>query len=188
MTTTSSGVQTDLSKVVHSCRPIWQLSEPQGPTVCISITRPTSVGDRCPEHELVGSLPYIYPPTVLLHRVIKNTTMQLPPHSNCTRLARDALVLGPRDPTQVTSVYNTSQAVPQPNVSQQPTTSEPSWLVFRSGQLQEQGFSVDVADRIADPQRSSTQTVYKSKWAQFETWCREYSVSFFTTSVKQISK
>ena len=44
-----------------------------------------------------------------------------------------------------------------------------------------------VAERIAAPQRSSTRTIYKSKWALFEKWCRENSVDFSTPSVKQIS-
>ena len=57
----------------------------------------------------------------------------------------------------------------------------------RSGQLQEQGFSVEVAERIATPQRSSTRTIYKSKWALFEKWCRENSMDFSTPSVKQVS-
>ena len=39
-------------------------------------------------------------------------------------------------------------------------------LVSRSGQLQEQGFSVEVAERVAAPQRSSTRTIYKSKWSK----------------------
>ena len=55
----------------------------------------------------------------------------------------------------------------------------------RSGQLQEQGFSVEVAERIAAPQLSSTRTIYK--WALFEKWCRENSVDFSSPSVKQIS-
>ena len=49
--------------------------------------------------------------------------MQLPDHCNSSRLARDALVLGPstavnRDPTSVTSLINTSQTVQQLCVSQ----------------------------------------------------------------------
>ena len=67
------------------------------------------------------------------------------------------------------------------------TASQPPRLVSRSGQLQEQGFSVEVAERIASPQRSSTRTIYKSKWALFEKWCRENSVDFSNPSVKQIS-
>ena len=73
--------------------------------------------------------------------------------------------------------------VPQLCVSQQSTTSQPP----RSGQLQEQGFSVEVAERIAAPQTSSTRTIYKSKWTLFEKWCRENSVDFSNPSVKQVS-
>ena len=118
--------------------------------------------------------------------------MPLPDHHNSTRLVRDALVLGPsaalnRDPTATSGVNNSCQTVPQLCVSQQSTTSQPPRLVSRSGRLQEQGFSVEVAERIAAPQRSSTRTIYKSKWALFEKWCRENSVDFSTPSVKQIS-
>ena len=109
-----------------------------------------------------------------------------------SRLPRDVLVLGRsaapnRDPNPVTSANNTSQTVPQPSVSQQSTTSQPPRLVSRSGQLQEQGFYVEVAERIAAPQSSSTRIIYKSNWALFEKWCRENSVDFSTPSVKQVS-
>ena len=118
--------------------------------------------------------------------------MPLADHRNSPRLARDALVLGPsaalnRAPTATFGVNNSSQTVPQLCVSQQSTTSQPPRLVSRSGQLQEQGFSVEVAERIAAPQRSSTRTIYKSNWALFEKWCRENSVDFSTPSVKQVS-
>ena len=118
--------------------------------------------------------------------------MLLSDHRNSPRLARDALVLGPsaalnRDPTTTPSVNDPTQTVPQLCVPQQSTTAEPPRLVSRSGQLQEQGFSVEVAERIAAPQRSSTRTIYRSKWALFEKWCRENSVVFSTPSVKQIS-
>ena len=132
---------------------------------------------------------YAYPPTALLPKVIQKIKAD---HRNSPRLAMDALVLGPsaalnRDPTTTPSVNDPTQTVPQVCVPQQPTTAEPPRLVSRSGQLQEQGFSVEVAERIAAPQRSSTRTIYKSKWALFEKWCRENSVDFSTPSVKQIS-
>ena len=49
-------------------------------------------------------------------------------------------------------------------VSRDPTlaSSPNNYVVSRSGQLQEQGFSVEVGERIAAPQRSSTRTIYKS--------------------------
>ena len=122
----------------------------------------------------------------------KNQAVPSPDHRNSPRLTRDALVLGHsaalnRDPTATSGVDNSSQTVPQLCVSQQSSTSQPPRLVSRSGQLQEQGFSVEVAERIAASQRSSTRTIYKSKWALFEKWCRENSVDFSTPSVKQIS-
>ena len=92
-----------------------------------------------------------------------------------------------RDPTSATSVNSSSQTIPQLCVSQQSTISQPPRLVSRSGQLQEQGFSVEVAERIAAPQRSSTRTIYKSKWALFKKWCRENSVDFSIPSVKKVS-
>ena len=134
-----------------------------------------------------GLTVYAYPPMALLHRVIQKIRQC---NCNSPRLARDALVLGPsaalnRDPTSATGVNNSSQTVLQLCVSQQSTTSQPPRLVSRSGQLQEQGFSVEVAERIAAPQRSSTKTIYKSKWALFEKWCIENLVDFSTPSVKK---
>ena len=194
MVDTSTGVQTDLPKVVHSPRgPIRHLSEPQASTVRVSYPRPEGLGHRCSKHKLDGShllcLPSNGSPS---QGDPKNQAMQLSDHTNSPRLARDALVLGPsaalnRDPTAAPGVDNTPQAVPQLRVPQQPAAPQPPRLVSRSGQLQEQGFSVEVAERIAAPQRSSTRTIYKSKWALFEKWCRENAVDFSTPSVKQIS-
>ena len=56
MVTTSTGVQTDLPKVVHSPRgPIRHLSEPQASTVRVSYPRPPGLGHRCSKHRLDGS-------------------------------------------------------------------------------------------------------------------------------------
>ena len=194
MVTTSAGIQTDLPKVVHtSCRLICHSSEPQTSTVRISCPRPKCLGHRCSEHKLDEShclcLPSYGSPS---QGDPKDQAMPLPDHRNSPRLARDALVLGPSaalniDPTTTPRVNDPTQTVPQLCVPQQPTTAQPPRLVSRSGQLQEQGFSVEVAERIAAPQRSSTRTIYKSKWALFEKWCRKNLVDFSTPSVKQIS-
>ena len=121
-----------------------------------------------------GLAAYAYPPTALFHRVIQKIRQ-------CYCLI---IVIAP---VSASSVNDSSQTVPQLCVPQQSTASQPPRLVSRSGQLQEQGFSVEVAERIAAPQRSSTRTIYKSKWALFEKWCRENSVDFSTPSVKQVS-
>ena len=194
MVSAPTGLQTNLPEVVHpSCRLICHSPEPQTPTVCVSYPRPKGLGHRCSEHKLDQPhglcLPSYGSPS---EGDPKDQAMPLPDHRDSPRLARDALVLGPsaalnRDPTTTPSVNDPAKTVPQICVPQQPTTAEPPRLVSRSGQLQEQGFSVEVAERIAAPQRSSTRTIYKSKWALFEKWCRENSVDFSTPSVKQIS-
>ena len=193
MVTTSADIQTDLSKVVHtSCRSICHSSELQTSTVCVSSPRPKCLGHRCSKHKLDGSRCLYLPSDGSLSQGYpKNQAMPLPDHCNSPRPARDALVLGPsaalnRDPTSATSVNNSSQTVPYLYVSQQSTTSQPACLVSRSGQLQEQGFSLEVAERIAAPQRSSARTIYKSKWTLFEKWFRENLVDFYTSCVKQV--
>ena len=178
--------------MVHpSCRSICHSSKPQTSTVHVSSPRPKCL--HALKHKLVGShclcIPSDGSPS---QGDPKNQAIQLPDHCNSPRLARDALVLGPsaalnRDPTLATSVNNSSQTVSQLCVSQQSTTSQPPHLVSRSGQFQKQGFSVELAERIAAPQRSSTRIIYKSKWALFERWCRENLVDFSTPSVKQVS-
>ena len=194
MVTAPSCVQTDLSEVIHpSCRSLFHSSEPQTFTVCVSNPRPKCLGHGCSEHKLVGSHCLCLPSNGSLSQGDpKNQAMPLPDHSNSPSLTRDALVLGPsaalnRDPTATPGVNISSQTVPQLCVPQQSATSQPPRLVSRSGQLQEQGFSVEVAERIAAPQSSSSRTVYKSKWALFEKRCRENSVDFSTPYVKQIS-
>ena len=87
------------------------------------------------------------------------------------------------EPSSVNKMVTASAGVP----SDRSKVVQPPHLVSRSGQLQEQGFSVEVAERITAPQKSSTRTIYKSKWVLFEKWCRENSVDFSTPSVKQVS-
>ena len=119
MVTASAGVQTDLSKLVHtSCRPICHSSEPQTSTVRISYRRPKGLGHRCSEHKLDGSRCLCSPSNGSPSQGDpKNQAMLLPDYRNSPRLARDALVLGPsaalnRDPTTTSSVNNSFQTVP----------------------------------------------------------------------------
>ena len=126
----------------------------------------------------LGLIAYAYPPTALLHRVIQKIRK-----CNCL-----IIVIAPGWPGMPWYWHLVQlSTVPQLCVSQQSTTCQPPCLGSRSGQFQEQGFSVEVAERIAAPQRSSTRTIYKSKWALFEKCCRENLEDFSTPSVKQVS-
>ena len=154
LVTATAGIQTDLSKVVHSsCKSICHSSEPQTSTVRISSPR-----HRCSELKLDGfhclCLPSDGSPS---QGDQKNQPMALPDHHNGPRLARDDLVLGPsvalgRDPTATSGVQQLFSNSPTIMCFTASTTSQPPHLVSRCGQLQEQGFSVEVAERIAAPQ------------------------------------
>ena len=159
----------------------------------LSSPRSKCLGHRCSEHKLDGShclcLPSDGSPS---QGDPKNQAMPLPDHRNSPRLARDALVLGPSaalngDPTSTSSVNNFSQTVTQVCVPQQSSTSQSPRLVSRSGQLPRTRLLCGGGRVNCCPQTSSTRTIYKSKWALFEKWCRENSVDFSTPSVKQVS-
>ena len=179
-------IQTDLSQLVQpSCRSLCHSPEPQSSTVHVSSPRPKCLGHRCSEHKLVVfhclCLPSYDSPS---QSDPKSQAIQLPDHRNSPRLARDALVLEPsaalnRGPTLTFSVTNSSQTVPQLS------TSQPPDLVSRSGQLQEQGFSVEVAEKIDKDHQQGPFTSQSGPYLR--KWYRENSVDFSTSSVKQVS-
>ena len=74
MVPASAGVQTDLSKVVHSsCRSICHSPEPQTSTVRISpVPDPKAWNIDALSINWMGLTAYAYPPMALLHRVITN--------------------------------------------------------------------------------------------------------------------
>ena len=186
-----TGVQRDLSKVVHSsCISICHSSEPQSSTIRIFSPRPKCLGHRCSEHKLVGShclcLPSHGSPsqgdpknqqTSCLIIVIAPGWPGMPWFWDLVQLSTEIPLQLPVSKILLKQSHNyVFHSNPQP-----------PHLVSRSGQLEEQDFSVEVKERIAAPQRSATSTIYKSKWALFEKWCRENSVDFSTPSVKQVS-
>ena len=194
MVTASAGVQTDLSKVVHSSyRSICHSSKPQTSTVRISSPRPKGSGHRCSEHKLDGShclcllsdgSPSQGDP--------QNQAMPLPDHHNSPRLSRDALVLGPsaalnRDPTATSSVNNSSQTVPQLCVSQQSTTLNlHAWCLGVDNSKNKA--SLWRWQRELLPLRGHQQGPSTSQSGPYlKKWCRESLVDFSTPSVKQVS-
>ena len=48
--------------------------------------------------------------------------------------------------------------------------------------LRDKGFSRQVADRAARPQRSSTLAIYESKWRKFVDWCGQRKINPFSAS------
>ena len=105
---------------------------------------------------------YAYPPTALLHKVIQKIRqcqcliIVIAPGWPGMPWFWDLVQLSTEIPLQLpvsTTLLKQSHKLVFHN---NPPAPEPPRLVSRSGQLQEQGFSVEVAERIAAPQRSST--------------------------------
>ena len=191
MDSTPSGVQQNLQKVVHSSGgSVCHSSEPQVATIVPDQNAWNIDALNISWSSLVA---YAYPPNSSASKSnTKGPPVQLPPNPDSPGLAGHALVLGPGPPISgnsisVACVAKFTQAVKQPGVSQQSTIPQPPCLVSRSEQLQEQGFSSEVAERIAAPQRASTRSIYQAKWALFEKWCRESSVDVSKPSIKQVS-
>ena len=112
--------------------------------------------------------------------------------SDCPRLAKHALVLGPggpvrSDPLQPSSDKGPSDSAFQRASSPEPSESQSSCLAPRSTAIRKHGFSEEVATRIEAPQRGSTRAVYKSKWTIFVKWCNSNKVDFRSPSVNQIA-
>ena len=107
-------------------------------------------------------------------------------------LALHALVLGPGgDVLPNPGLSSQSPRSPDSAVQWQPSQGsskfEPSCLAPRAKNIQEQGFSDQVAKRIEAPQRRSTRSVYEAKWAVFVRWCKAHQVDFHSPSVEQIA-
>ena len=105
--------------------------------------------------------------------------------SDCPRLAKHALVLGPGGPIRSDSLHPSSNKGPSDSL--EPSESESSCLAPRSSTIRKHGFSEEVAARIEAPQRGSTRAVYKSKWTIFVKWCKSNKVDFRSPSVNQIA-
>ena len=124
----------------------------------------------------------------------KTAVLTLQAHPNSPRLANKTVVLGSggtvsRPPCLETTSTNSfsSQTTTEQPVPHSPRIPQLPHLVSRSTILQNQGFTAEVADRIAAPQRLSTGAIYTSKWSVFQHWCVEKNqVDFRSPSIKDI--
>ena len=187
----STGVQTDLSKVVQpSCRAICHSSEPQTSTVCVSSPRPKYLGHRCSKHKLVGSHCLCLP-------VDGSPSQGDPKIRQCNFLI---IVIAPGWPGMpwFWDLVQLSTEIPLQLPVSTTLLKQSHNYVFHSNlqhlNLHTWCLGVDSSKNKAYLCRwqrellpSSIRTIYKSKWALFEKWCRENSVDFSTPSVKQVS-
>ena len=113
-------------------------------------------------------------------------------HSDCSRMAQHALVLGScdhvqSDPTEPAQPTQSADPAFQPDPSQKSDKPESPCMAPRATAIKKQGFSETVAARIEAPQRGSTRSVYEAKWTIFTKWCNTNQVDFRAPPLKSIA-
>ena len=93
-------------------------------------------------------------------------------HSDCSRVAQHALVLGSSghfqpDPAKSAQSSQPANTALQPDPSQNSDQTKSPCMAPRASSIKEQGFSEAVAARIEASQRGSTRSVYEAKWTIF---------------------
>ena len=143
-------------------RPVCHQAKHKTPNLCFTHPRPSSMGSGCTEHLLEEHsrvrLPSNSSPTQSGPKV---TLPVMPTHSHSPGLADKTVVLGPggtvtRSPKTTPTNPITAQTTTEQPVPHSPGIPQSPRLVSRSTILQNQGFTAEVADRIAAPQRLST--------------------------------
>ena len=187
------------SKVVQKMAPTSDRSichevQPQATSICVSSTGLPSCSSGCP-HSHLGRSGCICLPT---DRHIGQSGGEIAgfpmheTHSDCTRVAQHALVLGFGDhvkssPSQPAQHGQSVDTALQSDPSQKSDKSKSPCLAPRATAIKEQGFSEAVASRIEAPQRRSTRSVYEAKWTIFTKWCITHQVDFRSPPIKSVA-
>ena len=166
----------------------------QTSSVCIAGSGSDSLGGGRPESPVAGSGRVCLPTSVSNRSggVEDGRSRMSVNDPDCPRLAKHALVLGPRDPVSSDSAQSalgdgSGVTAVQRTSAQESQQSQSACVAPRVTAIQKRGFSEEVAGRIEAPQRVSTRAVYKSKWAIFVKWCKTHMVDFRSPSVTQIA-
>ena len=189
----STDLQTNFQTLGESpSGPVRNQPEQKTSYICLSDSGSSGLGSRCPQHPMgkPGCLRFSsHCPTAQGCTKISISNVQ--DDSDCPRLADKTMVLGPggivsgHPETTPTHTHSAQTTTEQP-LPCQPNIPEPPCLVSRSSALQEHGFSAEVAERIAAPQRLSTRSIYASKWTAFQRWCTDKQVDFRNPSIGDI--
>ena len=169
------GVQSYMLPVAPATSgPVCHQIQQQTIIVCVTGSRPPGMGSGCTQPVMEKSGPICLPTSSHLGQSggeVARLHMQQD-HSDCTRVATHALVLGSSgyvqsDPLVSAQPAQSGVSTIQPDPAQEPVKPEPTCLAPRASAVKEQGFSEAVAARIEAPQRGSTRSVYEAKWTIF---------------------
>ena len=189
----STSFQTNIKDMGKSpSGPFCNQAEHKTPLVRLSDPGPPSLGSRRLEHSMGESGCIRFSPNRPPAQGYTETPVtNVQASSDRPRLAIKTMVLGPSGnvagrTSTVTSNANLTQTTNEQHFPLQPGLPQPPRLVSRSTALQQRGFTAEVADRIAAPQRLSTRAIYTSKWSVFQRWCMEQQVDFGSPSIGDI--
>ena len=172
-----------------SSGPVCHQVQQQTVTVCVIGPRCPGMSSGCTQPVLGWYGPICFPTSSHLGQSggeVIGLPMQQN-HTDCTRVAQHALVLGSSvqsDPTVSAQPTQLGVSAIQPDPAQEPVKPEPTCLVPRATAIKEQGFSEAVAVQIEAPQRGSTGSVYEAKWTIFTKWCLSNQVDFRAPPLK----
>ena len=166
----SSTIQSDLPLLASTNgRFVCNKVESQAANVCVSCPRQSSLGNRCIEHLLGGSGRLcVLSSGSHSSGDSKDDHLQVQNHHDCTRVARDVLVLGTggsvhKAPSETSPVGGSVDSAFQQQTSQQFDLPESSCLASGVSHEYSERFSEEVAKRIKEPQRHSSRRIYESR-------------------------
>ena len=166
----STNLQTNFQTLGESpSGPIRNQPEHKTPSLRLSNSRPSGMGCGCPEHSMGKPGCVCFPS----HRpaaqgCTKTPIPDLQDNSHRPRLADKIMVLGSSGNVSGHTKTTTTHSLSAQTATEQPIPCKPSFpqspcVVSRSSALKECGFTAEVAERIAAPQRLSTRAIYSSK-------------------------
>ena len=156
-------------------------------SVCLSGPRRKSHGGRRDVPELEGNVGICLSSTgASTTRSAEDSTTSPRGHPHSSSVARSSVVRSSTaTPGRLPSASSSSHRSLDTRLTAPPRPFKPevSRVEIVGQALWQQGFSEQVAERAARPQRESTLLVYESKWRRFVGWCSQRKVDPFTASV-----
>ena len=175
-------------------RHVCNLSEQQVANICVTISRPCCMGNRCNVHKLDKPISLCLSSNKSVEQDhIKDQERTVQGSSHSTIMASDALVSGSEKPNNSRSSQIASSVVPTETTTQRDISSEPevnatSCISDPILTLQNKGFEGDLAKRIANPQRNNTLKIYQGKWKLFLNWANLKENEIHKISIPMIAK
>ena len=154
---------------VPTDRHVCHSSEFQNSKICFSHPRPKSLEGGCIEHVMAEPRRLrLLPSSNLASAGAKDVVISVPDDSLGTRVARDALVLGPHRPLNqatpsVASVGPSVVSASQRQTPQEPQLPESSRLAPGVHKRWPGGLEPEMEGRLEAPQRGSSRAIYSFK-------------------------